>query len=96
MQQPSSIISLILPFVFIMVIFYFFIMMPEKKRKKRYSSMLEELRVNDEIMTRGGIIGKIVRINDDFVIVESGPDKVKFKLNKKGIANVNSALKENK
>ena len=58
--------------------------------------MLEELRVNDEVITRGGIVGKISRIHDDFVIVESGPDKVKFKLSKSGIATTTTELKEDK
>lgn len=96
MQQQGSVIAMILPFVFVMALFYIFIMVPEKKRKKQYNTMLEGLRINDEIMTRGGIIGKITKIQEEFVIVESGPDKVKFKLNKNGIASVTSVVEEKK
>ncbi|MCY6483617.1 preprotein translocase subunit YajC [Clostridium aestuarii] len=88
MPQNASIISTIIPFVLMIAIFYIIILVPEKKRKKKYAAMVEGLRVNDKIMTKGGIIGKITRIHDDFVVLESGPDKSKIKLSKNGIASV--------
>ncbi|MCY6353919.1 preprotein translocase subunit YajC [Clostridium sp. ZS2-4] len=96
MQQQGGIIAMVLPFVFVMALFYLFIMVPEKKRKKQYNTMIEGLRINDEVMTRGGIICKIAKIKEEFVIVESGPDKVKFKLSKNGIASVTSVVEEKK
>ncbi|WMJ81266.1 preprotein translocase subunit YajC [Clostridium sp. MB40-C1] len=95
-MPQQSMISLILPFVLFMGVLYIFIILPDKKRKKQYNTMLEGLRVNDEVITRGGIIGKITRIQDEFIIIESGPDKVKVKLSKNGIATTTSALKEDK
>ncbi|MCY6370464.1 preprotein translocase subunit YajC [Clostridium ganghwense] len=96
MPQQGSIIALVLPFIFVMALFYIFISIPEKKRKKQYNAMIEGLRINDEVMTRGGIVGKITKIKDDFIIIESGPDKVKFKLKKNGIAAVTSVIEEKK
>lgn len=81
-----------IPFIFMIALFYLFIFVPESRRKKKYTSMLNDLKVNDEIMTRGGIIGKLINIQDKFVILETGPDRMRIKLDKNGISHVmNSA-----
>ena len=77
-----------LPFVLVLVIFYAILIIPENKRKKKYNAMLSALEVNDDVVTRGGIIGKVVNIQDDYVIVQSGPDKARIKITKNGISNV--------
>jgi preprotein translocase subunit YajC len=90
-------ISTLIPFILMIGLFYLFIFVPENKRKKKYSSMLSSLKVNDEIMTRGGIIGKLINIQDKFIILETGPDRVRIKLDKNGISSVlNSTVEENK
>ncbi|MFA9399222.1 MAG: preprotein translocase subunit YajC [Clostridiaceae bacterium] len=68
---------------------YFIIFLPERKRKKKFQSMLSEIAVNDEVVSKGGIIGKIVNIQDDYIILQTGPNNAKIKLNKNGIAVVN-------
>nr|WP_083573446.1 preprotein translocase subunit YajC [Clostridium fallax] len=78
----------ILPFVVILGVFYLFLILPEKKRRKKYEGMLDSLKVNDEVLTRGGIIGKIITIKDDYVVVESGPERARLKLSKQGISTV--------
>lgn len=80
------IISL-LPIILVFVVFYFMMIMPEKKRKKEYNEMIAGLKMNDEIMTRGGIIGKIVSLDDDTMILESGPNKARIKFSKGSVAN---------
>lgn len=84
-----------LPFILMLAVFYFLIILPENKRKKKYSSMLGSINVNDEILTRGGIIGKVINIKDDYVIVESGPDRARFKIVKNGIADILNTKEEN-
>ena len=74
------------PIVLMFVIFYFILIVPEKKRKKKYELMVSELKVNDEIVTRGGIVGKIYHIDDKYVTIESGTAKTRIKLEKNGIA----------
>ncbi len=78
----------VLPIVLMLVLFYAIVFIPENKRKKKYNNMLNALKVNDEIVSRGGILGKVINIKDDYVIVESGPDRARFKLSKQGIADV--------
>lgn len=74
------------PMILIFVVFYFMLILPEKKRKKQYQEMLTSLKVNDEVLTRGGIMGKIVHLQEEFVILESGPDRTKIKVSKQGIS----------
>jgi len=77
-------------------LFYVMIFIPENRRKKKYATMLTNIKVNDEIMTRGGIIGKIVNIQDTYFIIQSGPDKARFKLDKNGIASILNTVTEEK
>ena len=76
-----------LPLILIIVVFYLMLFLPEKKRKKKYDEMLSGLKVNDEIMTRGGIIGKIVSLDDDNLVLETSSDRTKIKLTKNSVAN---------
>lgn len=92
MPQNGNVIFTVLPFIFMILLFYVFIMIPEKKRKNKYNTMIGALKLNDEVLTRGGIIGKVVKINDDSIIIESGPDRTKLKLQKNGILSVISEL----
>ena len=67
-------------------IMYFLLILPEKKRTKKYNEMLSALKVNDEVLTRGGIIGKIITIEEDQMVIQSGPDRVRFRVTKNSIA----------
>jgi len=78
----------IIYFVVILGIFYLALWVPESRRKKKFKQMMDAIRINDEVVTRGGILGKIVNIQDDFIIVQSGPDKTRLKMQKNAIANV--------
>jgi preprotein translocase subunit YajC len=52
------------------VIFYFLLIRPQQKKQKEHQSMLSKLAAGDEIVTAGGILGRIVEIRDDFITVE--------------------------
>lgn len=75
----SMIVSL-LPLVAMFGIMYFLIMRPEKKRKEAYRQMISELAVNDEVITKGGIVGKIIRFEDEYMILETGPDRIRIRM----------------
>lgn len=90
MQQFVAFIPMILVFV----LFYFMIFMPEKKRKKQYNDMINSLVVNDEIMTKGGIMGRIVNLQEEFFILESGPDRARIKMSKLAIASITKKANE--
>ena len=62
----------LLPFVFIFGIFYFLVILPQKKQKQQLQDMVAELKINDEIVTNGGVIGKIKEVRDtSFVILSA-------------------------
>ncbi|MGL5149523.1 MAG: preprotein translocase subunit YajC [Clostridium sp.] len=82
-----GIVLQLIPLVLVFGVFYFMLIVPEKKRKKNYEAMLEGLSLNDEIMTRGGLVGKIVAMEGDNFILQTGPDRVKIKMVKSAIAN---------
>lgn len=84
--MAAQLLSLVVPFVLMFAIMYFLLILPEKKRNKKYNSMLSELKVNDEILTRGGIVGKIITIDEDQLVVQSGPDRVRLRVTKNSIA----------
>lgn len=69
-------------------IFYFLLIRPQKKRQRQMADMLDNLQVNDEIVTAGGIMGKIASIKEDSVTIETGADRVKIKLEKNSISRV--------
>lgn len=75
----SMLVSL-LPLVAMFGIMYFLIMRPEKKRKEAYRQMISELAVNDEVITKGGIVGKIIRFEDEYMILETGPDRIRIRM----------------
>lgn len=81
---------LVFELVFIFAIFYFMIIRPQKKQKQAIQNMLDGLQMNDKVVTIGGIIGKIVKIKEDEVVIEtgSGPEKSTIKFQKSAISRV--------
>ena len=86
MNLMETILSLVIPFALMFGLMYFLLILPEKKRTKKYNEMVSALEKNDEIITRGGIIGKIIIIEDDYVIMETSAERTKLKVTKSGIA----------
>ena len=82
----AQLLATLLPVVAMFAIMYFLLILPEKKRTKKYNEMLSALKVNDEVLTRGGIIGKIITIDEDQMVIQSGPDRVRFRVTKNSIA----------
>ena len=82
----AQLLATLLPLVAMFAIMYFLLILPEKKRTKKYNTMLSELKVNDQVLTRGGIIGKIITIDEDQMVIQSGPDRVRFRVTKNSIA----------
>jgi preprotein translocase subunit YajC len=74
-----------LPMLVVLALFYVMIFIPEKKRKKQYGDMISALKVNDEIMSKGGIMGRIINIQEDYIILETGTERARIKLAKTGI-----------
>jgi preprotein translocase subunit YajC len=59
------------PFALIFAVFYFLVILPQKKQKQQLQEMVEQLKINDEVVTSGGIIGKIKEVKDTSFILQS-------------------------
>ena len=67
--------EMFLPFVLIIVIFYFLLWRPQQKKMKQHREMLGAIKRGDRIVTGGGIIGRVARVEgDDELIVEIAPE----------------------
>lgn len=78
--------SLIFLALFVLV-FYFLLIRPQMKRSKAMRDMVSSLQVGDEVMTQGGMVGKIDKMEDSFIYL-SVADNVTLKFQKQSIANV--------
>lgn len=79
--------SLIILVVFIAVM-YFLMIRPQKKRDKQIQEMRSSLQVGDEIITIGGICGKIVKTKDETIVLQVGADKIKFEMMRWSVSQV--------
>lgn len=91
-EGPGFLIQL-LPFVFIFAIMYFLIIRPQQKRAKEHREMLGALRRGDEVITQGGILGKITRVKEgdqevEVEIGKAGAEPVRARIIKDTIASV--------
>jgi preprotein translocase subunit YajC len=67
--QPGPIMGL-LPFIAIFVLFYFLLIRPQSKRAKEHKAMVEALSKGDEVVTAGGLLGRIAKVNENFIDLE--------------------------
>ncbi len=84
--NPAAMLTMLIPLAAMIVIFYFLIIRPEKKRSKKMKEMLNNLEVADEVVTTGGIIGRVVSVKEDTVLIETGSDRTKIRVLKASIA----------
>ena len=68
-DMQSSLMSM-LPLVLMFVVLYFVMIRPQMKRQKEHKAMIEALAKGDEIVTAGGVLGKVTRLGETFVHVE--------------------------
>ncbi|MCI8624201.1 MAG: preprotein translocase subunit YajC [Provencibacterium sp.] len=82
MAGGSAVLMLaqLLPLVLVFVVFYFLLIRPQKKRDKEVQKMRSSLEVGDEIVTSGGVIGRVVSLRDDTLIIETGSDRSKIRI----------------
>lgn len=67
-----NMIVTILPLVLIIVLLYFMMIRPQRKREKETKAMINAMKVGDKVVTIGGICGKVAKIKDEFVFIETG------------------------
>lgn len=88
-QAPAqaSLMAQMLPLVLLLVVFYFLLIRPQMKRAKEHRNLLGSLAKGDEVVTSGGVIGKVREIGENLLIVEIA-DKVEIRVQKQAITSV--------
>lgn len=65
-----------LPFILIFGIFYFLVIMPQRRQQQELKNMVSELKSGDEVVTNGGIIGKIIEVKDSSFLIRSADKSI--------------------
>lgn len=84
--QPNALMQF-LPLILIFVVFYFLLIRPQTKRAKEHRAMVAALEVGAEVVTNGGILGKVTELGDQYITVEIA-DGVKVKAQRHTITQV--------
>ncbi|WP_224813955.1 preprotein translocase subunit YajC [Hasllibacter sp. MH4015] len=80
----------VIPLILILVIMYFFLIRPQQKKVKEHQAMVEALRRGDEVVTQGGLIGKISKVKDDTEVEVELAKDIKVRVLRPTIAQVRS------
>lgn len=76
-KQPTMIENMI-PLIFIFVVMYFILIRPQAKKAKEHANLLKTIKAGDEVITSGGIIGRIKSVAEEFVTIDIGNSQLKI------------------
>jgi preprotein translocase subunit YajC len=85
-QQADPFMSF-LPLIILFVIFYFLLIRPQQKKAKEHREMVSAMKKGDEIVTQGGMVGKVIDVSEGFLTVEIA-DNVQVKLQSHAVSTV--------
>ena len=68
--SPGSTLTTILPLLLIFVVFYFLLIRPQTKRAKEHREMVAKLATGDEVVTNGGVLGRISEVGEHFITLQ--------------------------
>jgi preprotein translocase subunit YajC len=77
----------LLPMIVIFAAFYFLLIRPQQKKQKAHTALIAALKVGDEVLTAGGILGKITAVSDHYVAVKIS-DNTEIKMQKASVSQV--------
>ncbi len=85
--QQADPFGFLLPMIIIFAAFYFLLIRPQQKKQKAHAALVAALNVGDEVMTAGGILGKVTNVSEHYAAVEIADNTV-IKLQKQSISQV--------
>lgn len=85
--MPQAAVGILIWVVFF-AIFYFFLIRPQKKKDKQLKEMRANLAVGTKVVTIGGIVANVAKVEEELVILEIGPSRTKVPFEKWAIASV--------
>ena len=78
-----------------LVLVYVLMFLPQRKQQKKDAAMRAALDIGDEVLTQGGIVGRVVSLKDDTLVIETGSDRVKIRILRNAVV-ANTTPKEDK
>ena len=84
---PSSMLATFVPLILIFVVFWFLLIRPQQKKAKEHKAMVGALSKGDEIVTNGGLLGRITGISDSFITVELA-EGMEVRVQRSAVANL--------
>lgn len=79
-ETSGSSVQFLILMAVLFVVMYFMMIRPQKKRQKEEQEMRASLEIGDEIITIGGIVGRVVTIREEDIVIETGADRTKMKI----------------
>ncbi len=73
--------------ILLLVVFYFLLIRPQQKRAKEHKQMVESIKKGDEVVTSGGLLGKILDVGENFILVDAG-EGVQLKVQRQAVSAV--------
>ena len=92
--MSNQMLGTFIPLILLIVVMYFLIIRPQKRREKEVNRMRSNLHVGDEIITIGGICGKIVKTKEDSIVIQVGADKTKFEMMRWSVSKVVDSVEQ--
>jgi preprotein translocase subunit YajC len=85
--QQGDPFSFLLPMIVIFVVFYFLLIRPQQKKQKAHAELVSNLSVGDEVLTAGGILGKVTGVSEHYAVVRIS-DSTEIKVQKASVSAV--------
>ena len=85
--QQGDPFGFLLPMIIIFVAFYFLLIRPQQKKQKAHSALVAALKVDDEILTAGGMLGKITGVSEHYVVVKIS-ENTEIKMQKSSVSQI--------
>ena len=85
--QQADPFGFLLPMIVIFGAFYFLLIRPQQKKQKAHTELVSTLKVGDEVMTAGGILGKITGVSEHYAVIQVS-DSTEIKIQKASVSQV--------
>ena len=85
--QQGDPFGFLLPMIIIFVAFYFLLIRPQQKKQKAHTALVAALKVDDEILTAGGMLGKITGVSEHYIVVKIS-ENTEIKMQKSSVSQV--------
>ena len=95
-MTTSAMLLQLVPFAAALVLLYFLLLRPQQKREKEAQAMRDSVRIGDEVCTAGGIVGIVLKVEEDTVVLETGAERNRIRIKKWAIHENITQIEEKK